>query len=90
MWAAQNAFSQFYGPLFQEYRLTIESSTACRDDNAKIAFSHIAKTTQEWFKETKIKVLGWPSLNPDLIPIENKWEKFKVALHKRSPSNLWE
>ena len=49
---------------------------------------HIAKTTQEWFKETKIKLLGWPSLNPDLNPIENKREKLKVALHKQSPSNL--
>ena len=49
---------------------------------------HCAKTPQEWFKEDKIKVLGWPSSNPDLSPIENRWEKLKVAVHRQSPSNL--
>ena len=46
-----------------------------------------AKTMQEWFKEAKIKVLGWPSQSPDLNPIENMWRKLKIAVHEGSLSN---
>ena len=49
-----------------------------------------AKTTQEWFKKAKIKVLGRPSQSPDLNPIENMWQKLKIAVHRRSLSNVRE
>ncbi|CAF3429790.1 unnamed protein product, partial [Rotaria socialis] len=41
-----------------------------QQDNAPI---HRAKVNLAWFKSKKINVLLWPSLPPDLNPIENLW-----------------
>ncbi|CAB1447842.1 unnamed protein product [Pleuronectes platessa] len=37
-----------------------------------------------------VNVLKWPSQSPDLNPIENIWQDLKIAVHRRSPSNLTE
>ncbi|CAB1435100.1 unnamed protein product [Pleuronectes platessa] len=37
-----------------------------------------------------MNVLKWPSQSPDLNPIENLWQDLKIAVHRRSPSNLTE
>ena len=44
----------------------------------------------EWFRSKHVNVLKWPSQSPDLNPIENLWQDLKIAVHRRSPSNLTE
>ncbi|XP_071210367.1 uncharacterized protein [Salvelinus alpinus] len=57
-----------------------------QDKNPK----HTAKTTQEWLRDKSLNVLEWPSQSPDLNPIENLWRDLKIAVQRRSPSNLTE
>ena len=51
---------------------------------------HTAKTMQEWLRDNSVNVLEWPSQSPDLNPIEHLWRDLKMAVHRRSPSNLTE
>uniref|UniRef100_A0AAQ4P3Q7 Tc1-like transposase DDE domain-containing protein n=1 Tax=Gasterosteus aculeatus aculeatus TaxID=481459 RepID=A0AAQ4P3Q7_GASAC len=49
---------------------------------------HTAKITKEWLRHNSVNVLEWPSQSPDLNPIEDLWRDLKMAVHRRSPSNL--
>ncbi|CAB1453526.1 unnamed protein product [Pleuronectes platessa] len=51
---------------------------------------HTARATKEWFGLKNVNVLKWPSQSPDLNPIENLWQDLKIAVHRRSQSNLTE
>jgi transposase len=43
---------------------------------------------QEWLPDKSLNVLEWPSQSPDLNPIEHLWRDLKIAVQRRSLSNL--
>ncbi len=51
---------------------------------------HTSKSTSEWLKKIKIKVLEWISQSPDLNPIEMLWLDLKQSIHALKPSSVAE
>ena len=51
---------------------------------------HSAKATSAFLKKKRVKVLDWPSMSPDLNPIEHVWNHLKRQVEQRQPSNLHE
>ena len=51
---------------------------------------HTAKTTQQWFRDMFLNVLGYPSQSPDLNLIEHLLRDLKIVVQQHSPSNLTE
>ena len=71
----------------------VQKTLDCGEDlrsNRNNDLKHTAKATLPWLQNKNVKVLEWPGQNPDLNPIENLWKDLKIAVHRRSPSNLTE
>ena len=51
---------------------------------------HTAKKMKEWLQDNSVNVLEWPSQSPDFSPIKHLCRDLKMAVHRRSPSNLME
>ncbi|CDQ97700.1 unnamed protein product [Oncorhynchus mykiss] len=45
---------------------------------------------QEWLRNESLNVLAWPSQTPVLNLISHLWTDLKIAVQRRSPSNLIE
>jgi transposase len=45
---------------------------------------------QEWHLDKSLNVLECPSQSPNLNSIEHLWRDLKIAVQRRSPSNLTE
>ncbi|KAK3557494.1 hypothetical protein QTP70_028315, partial [Hemibagrus guttatus] len=51
---------------------------------------HTAKITKEWLRDNSVNVLEWTSQSPDLNQTKHLWRDLKMAVQRRSPSNLME
>ena len=56
-------------------------------DNAR---SHVSWSTIHFLLEIEISFIEWPSMSPDLNPIENVWALMKHEVENQLPSSLAE
>ncbi len=50
---------------------------------------HTSKTTTALLKKLRVKVTDWPSMSPDLSPIEHLWVILKWKVEERRVSNIY-
>uniref|UniRef100_A0A803JRB2 Tc1-like transposase DDE domain-containing protein n=1 Tax=Xenopus tropicalis TaxID=8364 RepID=A0A803JRB2_XENTR len=85
--------SQVYQDILQEnlrpsvHQLKLSRRWVLQQDNDPM---HRSKSTTEWLKQKKIRLLEWPSQRPDLNLIEMLWHDLKKAIYTRHPKNIAE
>ena len=49
---------------------------------------HTTKSTKKWLSENNVNVLQWPNQSPNLNPIENLRQVWKIQIQEEAPANI--
>ena len=74
--------AQLYKTILKDKLPTWMAQKGCNVFQHDSARAQKAKSVSQWFQETGIPVLDWPSYSPDLSPVENLWGIVKQRLSK--------
>ena len=67
-------------PIVRPYAGAIGDDFILMDDNAR---PHRARVVTDYLETETIERMDWPSLSPDLNPIEHAWDKLQQAVSAR-------
>ncbi len=76
-------------PIVRPYAGAIGDDFVLMDDNAR---PHRARVVEDYLQTETIERMDWPSLSPDMNPIEHAWDKLQQAVSARPvpPTNRQE